>query len=191
MNLLVNILVFVLQTLTYLYTVAVLLRFLFQLVRADFYNPLSQMVVKITNPLLIPLRKIIPGLYGIDLACLVLALLIQMAVYQLLSFLFGEGLVNLAYLLVRSFIGLLSTTVEIYFWGLLIMIIASWITPHSYNPALLLLRQLIEPILSPIRRILPPQGGLDFSPLILSMVLFITKDMIIPALAATFLSPFA
>ncbi|MEJ2416350.1 MAG: YggT family protein [Exilibacterium sp.] len=191
MNLLFNIIFFILQTVSYLYTVIILLRFLFQLVRADFYNPLSQAVIKLTNPLLIPFRKIIPGLYGFDLACIVLALLVQIAAHQTLWMLSGRGLLNPAALILGSFISLISIIVDIYFWGLLIMVIASWIAPQSYNPAMLLLRQLFEPVLMPLRRILPPQGGLDFSPLLAGMILFIAKDMLVPALTRTLMAPFA
>ncbi len=190
MTLLSQISVFVLQTISYLYILLVLLRFLFQLVRADFYNPLSQTVVKLTNPLLIPVRKVVPGLFGVDIACLVLALILQCLAFQVIELVSGGGLVPPLLLVFASLVELLAAVVDIYFWGLLIMVIASWVAPQSYHPALLLLRQLMEPMLLPFRRLLPPQGGLDFSPLIAGMVLFIAKNMIVPAIGVSVINTF-
>ncbi|TQV69625.1 YggT family protein [Exilibacterium tricleocarpae] len=190
MNLLAEISVFVLQTISYLYIMIVLLRFLFQLVRADFYNPLSQAVVKLTNPLLLPIRKVVPGVFGIDLACLLLALVLQCLVFIVITLMSGQGMVPPLLLIFYSLIRLLAVVVDIYFWGLLIMVIASWVAPQSYHPALLLLRQLMEPLLMPIRRLLPPMGGLDFSPLIGGMLLFIAKNMLLPALTLSVVRTF-
>ena len=190
MNLMTEISIFVLQTISYLYILIVLLRFLFQLVRADFYNPLSQAVVKLTNPLLLPIRKVIPGLFGIDLACLLLALVLQCLVFVVITLVSGQGLAPPLLLVFYSLIRLLAIVVDIYFWGLLIMVIASWVAPQSYHPALLLLRQLMEPLLQPVRRLLPPQGGLDFSPLIAGMLLFIAKNMIVPAMTMSVITTF-
>lgn len=156
--------IYVIQTLASLYLLIVMLRFLFQLVRADFYNPISQFVVKATNPLLLPLRKAIPGLFGIDLASLVLALLVQWLVIQVVASMGGSGLLNPLLVLTWGLLGLLSMTVNIFFWGMIVMIIVSWVAPQSYHPALLLLRQLVEPVMAPFRRLIPPMGGLDISP---------------------------
>ena len=158
---------YLIETIGTLYLGIVVLRFLLQLVKADFYNPISQFIAKATNPLLLPLRRVIPGIMGIDLASLILALLIQLLASEILALLMGFGLIgNALLLLVWGLIGLLSLTVTLYFWGLIVMIIASFIAPHSYHPALLLLRQLVEPVMAPFRRLLPPMGGLDFSPIL-------------------------
>lgn len=145
----------------------IVLRFLLQLVRADFYNPLSQMIVKFTNPLLIPLRRVIPGFGGLDVASLVLALAAQ---YLLLTLILLVGGYNPAPYLVPmmgwALIGLLKLILNIYFWGMIIMVIASWVAPNSYNPALILINQLLEPVTAPVRRMMPDMGGLDLSPLI-------------------------
>ena len=105
----------------------IVLRFLLQLVRADFYNPMSQMIVKFTNPLLIPLRRIIPGFGGLDVASLVLALAAQYLLIVLVLMIAGFGM-NLPFVAMIGWaaVGLGSLLLNIYFWGLLIVIIASW-----------------------------------------------------------------
>lgn len=168
----------VIQTLGSLYLLVVMLRFLFQLVRADFYNPLSQFVVKATNPLLIPLRRLIPGVYGIDIASLFLALIVQYVAIQLTAFVFGYGIINPLNVTLWGLVGLLSLTANIFFWGLLIMVIASWVAPQSYNPALLLVRQLVEPVCTPFRRLIPPMGGLDISIIFAFLALNVVQILI-------------
>ncbi len=159
----VDIAIYLIRTLAHLYLLVVMLRFLLQLVRADFYNPISQFIAKATNPLLIPLRRIIPGLGGFDLACLVLALLLQWAAIQLMILLLGHGLVNPLTLLLWGALGIVSLLIGVYFVALLVVFIASWVAPYSRHPALMLVRQLAEPVLAPFRRIIPPIGGLDLS----------------------------
>lgn len=183
MNTLAEIAIFIVNTLGSIYLLIVVLRFLLQLVRADYYNPISRLIVKATNPLLVPLRKLIPGFWGIDFACLVLALLVKMAVVQLVLLIAGAGLQNPLLLLAWAFLGILALIATTYFWALLIMVIASWIAPYSHNPGLSLLRQLIEPSLAPIRKLLPDLGGLDFSPMVALMLLHIFNQYLMPALA--------
>jgi len=180
---------YIVQTLASLYLLVIMLRFLFQLVRADFYNPISQFMVKATNPLLIPLRKAIPGLFGIDLASLVLALLVQWLAIQLVASFAGLGIVNPVLVITWGMVGLLSLTANIFFWGIIIMIIVSWVAPHSYHPALLLLRQLVEPVMAPFRRLIPPMGGLDLSPIFAFLVLNVVKILITHLAGAVSLPP--
>lgn len=191
MQTLAEILVFILRTLGSFYLMIVLLRFLLQLVRADYYNPISRFIVKATNPLLVPLRRIVPGLGGVDFACLVLALLVQMLVLQALILLLGGGWQNPLLLLPWAFIGILALLASVYFWALLIIVVSSWIAPYSNNPALSLLRQLIEPSLAPIRKILPNLGGIDLSPMIALMLLHIFNQYLLPALHAPLARPLA
>lgn len=166
-----------------LFLTLVVLRFLLQLFRANYYNPISKAIVKITNPLLIPLRKIIPGFFGIDFAGIVLALVIQALILQLICLLVGVGLINPLVLLLWSALGVFALLLTLYYWGILIMIIASWIAPHSGHPALTLLQEIIEPVMAPFRKILPSMGGLDLSPMIVLMVLHVLKNYLMPALA--------
>lgn len=161
----------VLDTVSSLYLMIILLRFIFQLSRADFYNPISQFVVKATNPVLIPLRRIVPGIGGIDIACIVLAILFQMLVISIKLLVLSGGLANPVFLLALSTVMILDLALKIYFWSLIIMIVASWIAPGSGHPALVLINQIVEPIMQPFRKILPPMGGLDLSPILAFLVI--------------------
>ena len=171
MSALNEILGYLIQTALSLYMVAMLLRFLLQLARADFYNPISRFLVKITNPLVIPLRKIIPGVGGLDLASLFLALLLQVLAIVALMLINGLGMPSPLLLLVWSVLGLVGLLVNIYFFALLAMIILSWIAGGSGNPAVALLYQITEPVMAPFRKLLPAMGGLDFSPILLFILI--------------------
>jgi len=175
--------IYVIRTLGSLYLMLVVLRFLFQLVRADFYNPISQFVAKATNPLLMPLRRLIPGLMGMDLAAVVLALAIQWLLIQLILVLSVGGLANPLQAIAWSAVNLISVTLSIYFWGLIISIIASWVAPFSQNPALVLIRQLVAPLMAPFQKLIPPIGGIDITPIFAFMVLNILNSFLVPALA--------
>lgn len=175
--------IYVIRTLGSLYLLLVLLRFLFQLVRADFYNPISQFVAKATNPLLMPLRRLIPGVFGIDVASLVLALFVQWVLIQLLLIIAGIGFLNPLYTIPWAAIGLLSVVLTVYFWCLIISIIASWVAPFSQHPALLLVRQLVTPVMAPFQKLIPSMGGIDITPIFAFMVLHILNRYLVPALA--------
>jgi YggT family protein len=166
-----EIFVYLLQTFITLYLVAMLLRFLLQLVRADFYNPISQFLVKITNPLVVPLRKVVPGYAGIDVASLLLSILLQFVAIVALLLVNGLGLPNAGLLLLWSVLAVLGLVVEIYFFAVLAMIILSWVAPGSNHPAIYLLHQITEPVMAPLRKALPPMGGLDFSPILLFILI--------------------
>jgi len=160
----------------------VMLRFLLQLVRADFYNPISQFIVKVTNPLLIPLRRVIPGLGGLDVASLVLAYAVQVVVMAITLLVAGYGL-PWANILIWALIGLPALILNVYFWGLIITVIASWIAPNSYNPALILINQILEPVVRPIRAKMPDMGGLDLSPIVVFLLIQVVEIMVIRQLA--------
>ena len=179
---LAQILITTLQIVSTFYLTIVLLRFLLQLARADFYNPISQFVAKATNPLLMPLRKVIPGFFGVDLAALVLALAVQWLLIQLVLVIAGLGFLNPLYTIAWSAIGLLSVVLSIYFWCLIISIIASWVAPFSQHPALILVRQLVAPVMAPFQKLIPPLGGIDITPIFAFMVLHILNRYLVPAL---------
>lgn len=175
--------IYIVQTLGSLYLLIVLLRFIFQLVRADFYNPLSQFIVKATQPLVFPLRKVIPGFRGVDFASLVLALIIQLILVSIIIKLMGYALPGVLQLLVWSLVGVTALFLKIFFFALIISVILSWVAPTSHNPAAMLVHQLCEPILSPIRRILPSLGGLDLSPIFAFIALRLIDMLLIANLA--------
>ncbi len=165
MGAMTEILSYLLQTFLSLLLLAVLLRFLLQLVRADFYNPISQFIVKVTNPFLAPLRRIIPVLWGVDMATVLLLVLLQMLGIAAILLLSDYSLPNVLLLLVWAVLGVAGLLVNFYFFAILAMIILSWVAPGSRNPVVYLLYQLTEPVMAPFRRLLPAMGGLDLSPI--------------------------
>ncbi len=142
-----------------------LLRLLMQWSRADFRNPIAQAVVKITNPLIMPLRRVLPPINKIDTASVVTVLIVTLADVVLMSMVRGFG-VPPPVLLLRAAALLLATSVLwLYFYAIFLYALMSLIAQGSYSPMQPLLTSLCEPILQPIRRIIPPIAGLDLSPL--------------------------
>ncbi|MCB1614589.1 MAG: YggT family protein [Pseudomonadales bacterium] len=166
MNPLSEIGIYLAQAIGSFYLLIVVARFLFQLARVDFYNPVSQFVVKATNPPLIRLRKVVPGFGGLDLSSLVLALLVSVTTI-LLSGLFIGALLNPLLVIAWATLGIISMISWIYYIGLFVMIILSFVAPLSRNPFAVLVQQLLYPVCRPFQRILPPMGGLDFSPILI------------------------
>lgn len=162
---------YLIQTALSLYLLAMLLRFILQLVKADFYNPISQFLVKVTNPLVIPMRRVVPGFGGLDFASLILAIVLQILGIVAILMLNGIGIPNPLVLFVWAVIGLLALVVNVYFFALLAVIILSWVAPGSNNPALYLLYQITEPVMAPFRKMLPSMGGMDFSPILVFILI--------------------
>jgi YggT family protein len=181
--------VYVLQTLGSLYLLIVLLRFVLQLVRANFYNPLCQFAVKATQPLLKPLRRIIPSMFGLDMSSLVLAILVQLALMALTLLLTYGTTGNPLQLLIWSLIGVTALFLKIFFFALIVSVILSWVAPGSHNPGAELVNQICEPALAPFRKILPNLGGLDISPILAFMVLKLIDMLVINNLAAMTMMP--
>lgn len=170
---------FLVQVLFGLYATLVLLRFLLQLTRADFYNPLSQFIVKATKPALNPLRRIIPGVSGMDLAALVLAWLVIGVEQLAILGIGGFGFQPVAALLL-AIPEMISLIINIFLFAILIQVIISWINPGSYNPAISLINSLVEPLLAPVRSRMPDMGGLDLSPMVVMIGLVILEMLLIP-----------
>lgn len=175
--------IYVVQTLGSLYLLIMLLRFVLQLVRADFYNPLCQFIVRATQPLLKPVRRIIPSLFGLDMSSLLLAIVIQMIIMALTLLLAYGTTGNPLQLLVWSIIGATALFLKIFFFAMIISVILSWVAPQSHNPGAELVNQICEPALAPFRRILPNLGGLDISPILVFMVLKLLDMLVINNLA--------
>lgn len=177
------------QTLFQFYLLLVLLRLMLQFSRADFYNPVSQFIVKVTNPPLKPLRRVIPGLGGIDFASVVLALTVQLLAVILLFAIRGIMPSNIGLLLLWSLLGCIGMLLNIYFVVLIASIVLSWVAPGSYHPIAGLLHQLAEPVMAPFRRIIPPIGGLDLSPIFVFLAIQAGQILLRHAAAATALPP--
>lgn len=157
-------LIYLVTTVTDLYVTAILLRLLLQWVGADFYNPLSQFLVKITNPVLVPARRLIPSIGKLDTASVVVMLLLEMLQLVLIG-LFGLGDFSLVYLLLFALKKLLFTLLMTYFVLVIARVIVSWIAGQSHHPLIPLIYQLTEPVLRPFSKLIPPIGGIDLSPL--------------------------
>ena len=188
-NYLTNPLIFLIQTLGGLYAFVVMLRFLLQLTKADFYNPLSQFVVKVTSPVLRPLRRYIPGFRGMDISSLVLAWLVQTLVLFLVGVLAGLGLASLGAVL-WSLPALVELTIDVFLYAVIIRVILSWISPDPRNPMVHLLYTLTDPVMAPVQRRLPPIGGLDLSPIAVTIGLILLQMLLLPPLKLLTGSPF-
>ena len=174
--------IFIIQTLGSLYLLIVLMRFILQLVRANFYNPLCQFVVKATQPLLKPLRRVIPSLFGLDMSSLVLALLLQILLFVVVLMLNGYQAFTVL-LLPWALIGIFSLFLKILFWSMIISVILSWVAPGSRSPGAELVYQITEPVLAPFRRLIPNLGGLDISPIFAFIAIQLIQSWVIPRLA--------
>ena len=172
---------FVVETVFGIYILIVMLRFLLQLVHADFYNPLSQLLVKATQPPLKYLRRVIPGIGGVDVSSAVLALIVQFAELGLVMLILGRDASVLG-LLLLSVVRLLELAIYVIMFSILILVVLSWIQPSNYNPVFGLLNSLSAPVMRPARRLLPPMGGLDLSPIVVFLILGVVLRILIAPL---------
>lgn len=164
----------------------VILRVWLQLAKADFYNPMSQFIVKATNPMLVPMRRIIPGVMGIDMAGVVLAILVAFAKFCVKAIILS-GAIDWVSIAIISPMLVLKKAGYLLFWILLIRAILSWVSQGGH-PVEYVMAQLTEPLLAPVRRILPAMGGLDLSMLVvfigLNFLNILLNDLIGPLWAA-------
>ena len=182
MNYILTTLIVLLQFAFGIYLAFVMLRFLFQLVRADFYNPVSQAIFKLTNPPLKLLRRFIPGFRGVDWTCIVLLFIIQGLEIFLVVW-FGSGRPpGIPALFILSLAKLLQLCAYIYMFFILVGVVISWINPGAYNPLTILIYQLTHPLLRIVRRRIPSVEGLDFSPMIVMLVLFLFLSLVVTPL---------
>ena len=174
--------VFLIQTLIGLYALTFMLRFLLQLVRADFYNPFAQFLVKVTNPLVKPLRKIVPGIGGIDWSSILIVYLLMLVEFVLIGLLPRFSIPTPHGLLVMALAETLSLLLNVFLFSIIIQAVISWINPGTYNPIVGMLHQLTAPVLRPARRIIPPISGLDLSPMVAIIVLYLITLLFIQPL---------
>ena len=180
-NYFTNPLEFLISTLFSLYIVAVMLRFLLGAVRADFYNPVSQFLVRITNPILVPLRKVIPSIGKFDTAAVVLMLVLQLLSLILVNLLRGGG-VPFSALLILALAELVSLAINVFIVAIIAQVILSWINPGVYNPVTALLGSLTSPLLRPIQQLIPSISGIDLSPLFALIGLQVLRMLVLPLL---------
>ena len=166
-----------------IFILALILRYLFTIVRVDSLNPLSSLIIKITNPLLKPLRRMIPGYFGIDWSS-VLALFLVQGIEIILIALIVNGVTPvIGGLVILTIAHLLRMILYIYLFVILIQVIISWINPNAYNnPIIKIMYQISMPILRPARKLIPSSGGLDFSPLIVLVIINLLMILVISPL---------
>lgn len=153
-------------------------RFLLQACRVDFYNPISQGLVKLTDPVLKPIRMVLPGYRNLDFAAFLAAVVAQIVLTMALAALQGGYVGSIGTLIVVGILQVVLLIIRIFWWSILIVIIAGWIAPGSYHPALALLGQITEPLLAPARKLLPAMGGLDFSPILVFLILGVIERIL-------------
>ncbi len=158
-------LAFLIDTLFGMYIILVLLRFLLQLTHADFYNPFSQFIVRVTNGPLLPLRRLIPGFFGIDFASAVLLIVLE-AIKITLMTLLVQAIPHLAGILILSFADLIQLTLYVLIGAVFVRVLMSWVSPYGEHPFTDLAIHLTEPFMRPARRLLPLISGIDLSPVL-------------------------
>jgi YggT family protein len=162
---------YIVDTLLWLLTLAFLLRLLFQFVRANFRDPMADAIVRATNWLILPLRKVLPPIGKLDTATVVAVVAVASARTAVLLELDGAGFGDALLFLRITLEGLVGLTLRIYLFAMLLYWLTSFVTPGGYAPGVRLLAQLCEPILKPVRRIIPPIGQIDFSVLWVSIAI--------------------
>jgi len=184
-------LLLIINTLFDLYVMLVVMRFILQWLRADFYNPVSQFIVRATTPPLKLLRRIIPSFAGQDIAALVLALLILLMKYLLIRAM-GAGVIDIGNaaapigsagvfgLLLMGIAEIISTFLNIFLFAIIIEVILSWVSPGGYNSIIGLIHSVAEPVMRPVRRFIPALGGLDLSPLFATLGIMVAKMLVVP-----------
>jgi YggT family protein len=162
---------YIVDTLLWLLTLAFLLRLLFQLVRADFRDPMADAIVRVTNWLILPLRRVLPPVGKVDTATVVAVLAVAAVRTTALFLLTGSGFADPLSFVRIMVVELIDLTLRIYLFALLLYWLTSFVTPGGYAPGVRLLSQLCEPILKPVRRVIPPIGQIDFSVLWVSILI--------------------
>ena len=153
-------------------------RFLLQACRVDFYNPLAQGFIKATDPVLQPLRKVLPGYRNLDIASLLAAVLADVIMIYAIGALADQLMGSFLQICVSAIIAVALLIVRIFWWSILIVIVSSFLAQGSHHPALNLLQQITEPLLAPARRLLPAMGGLDFSPILVFLALGVVERIL-------------
>ena len=173
-----NALVFIINAIGQLYLFVLLLRLLFPWLGADFRNPIAQAILKVTSPVVIPLRRIVPPLGRFDTATALVAFIIQYLLILLVLLIYGQS-AGFGAIAMTTLVNLVLLVLRLFVFAIIIRVILSWISPGGYNPALAIIHSLTDRVLLPFRRVIPPMGGLDLSPLL--AIILITALTIVVA----------
>lgn len=181
-----NALYYIFNIVSHVLVGVLLVRFLLQVVRADFHNPVSQGILKLTNPIVMPLRRVIPAIKGMDMASLVAALLMQLLFTFLVSLLFTSRTLPLLSMLMSATISFIDLVLNLYLMLIFIRVILSWVGTDLRNPVISIIYSLTEPVLAPARRIVPMLGNLDISPILVIIVIGALRELLTKDLARLF-----
>lgn len=174
-----NAIVFILRTLVDLYILTFALRLLLQWAAVDKRNPLVQFILRVTNPLVIPLRRVVPPIGRIDTATVLVLIGLQVVITALLVRIGCVGEPEILPILGLALLNLVKLALGIFTWSILIYVVLSWVSPGGYNPGAALVAAVVEPLLAPFRRLIPPIGGLDLSPLF-ALIAIQALSMLLP-----------
>ena len=171
--------ILLIRTLGELYIFIMLLRFILQIVKADYYNPISQGVIRVTQPVINPLQKIVPKVANIDISPILMAIILK-AIILYAIYALANHLIALPSLSIYALVGVLNTFLDLIFYAVMGSVIISWIAPDSAHPAPQLLLQVTTPIYRFIGKALPPIGGFDLSPIIIFIAIQIIQSQLRP-----------
>jgi len=172
--------VFIVNALASLYLLVLLLRFWMPWLRADFRNPLAQGILKFTNPLVIPVRRIVPSFGRLDTATVLVAFIVQYLTVLVLLLILGQT-ADIVTIAITSIVKLAVLSINLFVYAIFIRIILSWLSPGGYNPATAIITTLTEPVLRPFRRLIPSMGGIDISP-VFAVILLLAATIIVNGL---------
>ena len=159
-----NAIVFIVDTLAQLYLFLLLLRLWLPWLGADFRNPIAQAILKLTSPVVVPIRRIVPPIGKLDTATVLVAFIIQYITIVVVLMILGAS-AGFAPIALTALVNLVLLSLRLFTFAIIVRVVLSWIAPAGYNPALAIIHTLTERILQPFRRVIPPLGGLDLSPL--------------------------
>lgn len=169
--------VFIVNAITSLYLLVLLLRFWLPWLQADFRNPLAQGILRLTSPIVIPVRRIVPSFGRLDTATILVCFVIQYLTILLLLLIIGQA-ADFLTIAITTIVKLIVLSINLFVYAIFIRVILSWISPGGYNPATAIITTLTEPVLRPFRRLLPPMGGFDLSP-ILAIILLLAATIVV------------
>ncbi|MGI1671900.1 MAG: YggT family protein [Neptuniibacter sp.] len=173
-------LILIIRTLGEMYAFLIIMRFLLQMAHADYYNPISQAIARLTNVPVVAISKAVPRIGKLDLSALLYAFAVKLGIIIALLILLGSGFPNILHLFIYAGAGILDTILTIYFWSVLASVIISWVAPGSYHPGPQLIQQITEPVFNLARKVIPPIGGLDLSPIVIFIIIQLIKSQIAP-----------
>jgi YggT family protein len=159
------------------YIALVMLRFILQWVKADFKNPFCQFLMRMTNPLLLPLRRVVSGMWGLDMAAVVLMLALKTLEFFLMSFFIDVYMLTWDYVLIVP-ISIIHLGLNVFFFAIIVRSILSWVKPDPRHPLTIIMYQLTEPLLAPVRSRIPPIGGLDLAPMIVLVGILLLSNFV-------------